>query len=79
MKKMKLSLRNKIGVHRWLSRYSIDKIRTCPFPHKRGHTICVSWFPKTRSTICSYNPDKFCPCYLYSIKYVTKVARKMIK
>lgn len=70
MNKVKLTKEGKELIRKWLTLHDIDKKGNCPLLTTYCE-ICYSWFP--RATSCN------CPCFVYSLRYVVKVARKMIK
>ena len=85
--KIKLNNTQKNAVKHWLKMEFRPKLVTCPFSKLRGNDylsqknkycrICLSWFPKILSP--EYNFIVFHPCEVYSLKYVIKRAREMVK
>jgi hypothetical protein len=66
--KQGLSPKRKREVRRWLSLIDCMKSAICPFSSCRP-TICKSWFPKSGPR---------CPCFVYHLTHVKKVAKEMI-
>lgn len=84
MGKPRLSKRDRAGIKKWLKLTAEHASTNCPFQLGRSHTpvmckfeICEYWFPKCRDPYDFY--IRRCPCHLYPIDYVKKVARKMLR
>lgn len=86
MKRIKAVAFEKRGLRKWLKLSLAYRDSVCPFKKELGnHKItcdnttryCLKFFPKAKpSSIFRYF---HCPCYSFSIKYVTKVAKELVK
>jgi len=69
-------------IERWLEESGNYQKDHCPFyPNtgcdfygtaKRENTLCAQWFVRTRQ-------DEGCPCYVYTLSYVIRTAKKKLK
>ena len=76
MERIKVSRWRKIRIKEWLSLPTYLKDGYYPFreiPHPKSHCIfCRSWFPRI-------NINHTCPCGEYTINYVIRTAKIMLK
>lgn len=79
-KKIKLNRKEKNAVKKWFLGLSEYGFKDCPFYELRRDftdlsfcsSVCRDWFPRTQ-----INDD--CPCDVYSLNYVLRRAKQMIK
>jgi len=84
MNKYNFSQTEITGIQIWLKRLNKYKLRYCPFLVGRSCDLCKEIFPnleerysKIKLTNRKYDYD--CPCGVYSLKYIIKKSRKIIK
>ena len=74
MKREIASILEQDQIAEWL--ISEDKVHDCPFGSEKrciwdeGYIFCKKFFPRLKEA---------CPCKVYSLKYVKRVARGLIK
>jgi hypothetical protein len=69
--KHKLTEKHRAGVRRWLKFNKVFKTSSCPFINLNYDcAICYSWFPRIGCI--------FCPCSVYGLGEVIKIAKKML-
>ena len=76
MKKFRLPKGAKAAIREWLTMTSEDKPGTCPFAGVRSTEccdVCQKMFPRIS------RESESCPCHMYTLSYVVKKAKEVIR
>jgi len=72
MDKQQVSEKRKKNIRRWLKFLHQEQKIHCPFYYDLTHRFCYSWFPRCSDVTA-------CPCSVYSLSYVKRIAKKMLE
>lgn len=81
--KLKREANRKLRV--WLELFDMNKESSCPWDVKYGkfyfcRRACIKAFPRSEASFANHSSDEnvnYCPCKLYKLRHVTRIARKI--